>query len=300
MELGIDIGGTNVKFGVVDGMSIVKKYEIPTGAKRPDTEIVGDIINVCRDIVKEFNIEKIGIGSPGNVDSENGVIVSASNLNFKNTPICSMIKDALGIETHIGNDANCAVLGELYAGYGREYKNLILITLGTGVGGGIVIDGKPYFGTRGDAGEIGHMVINFDGVKCGCGTVGCYEAYASVTALVRITKEAVEKSPESSMAKSVKKAGGKVTGRTAFDAMRAGCPVGAAVVDEYLTNIAVGVKSVYSIFRPDIIVIGGAISNEGEYISGPVREKIGKASERVRVETSLLKNDIGIIGAAKC
>ncbi len=298
MELGDDIGGTNVKFGVVDGLEIVKKYEIPTGAKRPDTEIVGDIINVCRDITKEFKIDKIGIGSPGTVDSENGVIVLASNLNFKNTPICSMIKEALGIETHVCNDANCVVLGELYAGYGREYKNLILITLGTGVGGGIVIDGKPYFGTRGDAGEIGHMIINCDGIKCGCGTLGCYEAYASVTALVRMTKEAIRKNPDSALAKSVAKAGAKVTGRSAFDAMRASCPVGTAVVDEYLSYIAVGVKSIYRIFCPDIIVIGGAISNEGEYISGPVREKIGLAE--VRVETSLLKNDIGIIGAAKC
>ena len=150
MELGIDIGGTNVKFGVVDGLEIIAKSEIPTGAKRPDTEIVADIVAECKRIMESYKIDKIGIGSPGGIDSENGIILGCANLNFKNTPICSMITKETGIPARIGNDANCAVLGELYAGYGRECENLILITLGTGVGGGIIIDGKPYFGKRGD------------------------------------------------------------------------------------------------------------------------------------------------------
>ncbi|MBR5308732.1 MAG: ROK family protein [Clostridia bacterium] len=298
MELGIDIGGTNVKFGVVDGLEIIYKCEIPTGAKRQDTEIVADIITECKKILAKYDkIEKIGIGSPGGIDSENGVILGAANINFRNTPICKMITDATGIPARVGNDANCAVLGELYAGYGREYKNLILITLGTGVGGGIIIDGKPYLGTRGDAGEIGHMIINCDGEKCGCGQDGCLEAYASVTALIKQTKKAIEENPDCYMAKHAEKIG-KVSGRTSFDSMRAGCPVGAKVVDSYLGYLAIGIKSIYQIFRPDAIVIGGAISNEGEYMTKPIIEKLG--NKNVLVATSRLKNDIGIIGAAKC
>ena len=298
MELGIDIGGTNVKFGVVDGLDIIYKSDIPTGAKRQDNEIVADIIEECRNILSKYDaIDKIGIGSPGGIDSDNGIVLGAANINFKNTPICKMITDATGIPARVGNDANCAVLGELYAGYGKEYKNVILVTLGTGVGGGIIIDGKPYLGTRGDAGEIGHMIINCDGIKCGCGEDGCYEAYASVTALIRQTKEAIEENPDCLMAKNAEKAG-KVSGRTAFDAMREGCPVGAKVVDTYLNYIATGLKSIYQIFRPDVIVLGGAISNEGEYMTKPLTEKLG--CKNVIIATSKLKNDIGIIGAAKC
>ncbi len=298
MELGIDIGGTNVKFGVVDELEIIYKSDIPTGAKREDDEIVKDIIEECKKIIAKYDkIDKIGIGSPGEIDSDNGVIRSAANINFKNTPICAMITEATGIPVRIGNDANCAVLGELYAGYGRGYKNLVLVTLGTGVGGGIIIDGKPYLGTRGDAGEIGHMIINCDGVRCGCGQDGCYEAYASVTALIRQTYEAIEQNPDCIMAKKAANIG-KVSGRTSFDSMREGCPVGAKVVDTYLEYIAVGLKSIYHIFRPDVIVLGGAISNEGKYMTEPLKEKLG--NRKVIVATSELKNDIGIIGAAKC
>ena len=298
MELGIDIGGTNIKFGVVDGLEIIYKSDIPTGAKRDGSEIVADIITECKTILAKYpDIDKIGIGSPGGIDSENGIITGAANINFKNTPICPMITEATGIPARIGNDANCAMLGELYAGYGRKYKNIILVTLGTGVGGGIIIDGKPYLGTRGDAGEIGHMIINFDGVKCGCTELGCFEAYASVTALIRQTREAIEQNPDCLMAKNAAKAG-KVSGRTSFDSMREGCPVAAKVVDTYLEYITTGLKSIYQIFRPDVIVLGGAISNEGKYMTDPIREKMG--NKNVIVATSELKNDIGIIGAAKC
>lgn len=297
MELGIDIGGTNIKFGVVDGDVILEKFEIPTLAKRTDTEIIDDIIKMCREIMAKYTIKKIGIGTPGNVDTEKGIIVRASNINFDNTPICKMISEALGVPTTVGNDANCAVLGEYYSGYGKEYKNLVLVTLGTGVGGGIIIDGKPYFGTRGNAGEIGHMCIKYDGEKCGCGRIGCYEKYASVTALCNYTKQAAEENPESLLAQHIKNAGGRISGKTAFDAMRKGCPVGKAVVDKYIDYIAVGLVSIAFVFRPDIIVIGGAISKEGDYLSVPLREKV--RFKDVRIETSRLKNDIGIIGAAK-
>jgi len=298
MRLGIDIGGTNIKFGVVDGLEIIYKSDIPTGAIREGNEIVADIITECKRILVEYSdIDKIGIGSPGGIDSENGIIRGAANINFKNTPICPMITEATGIPARIGNDANCAMLGELYAGYGKDYKNVILVTLGTGVGGGIIIDGKPYLGTRGDAGEIGHMIINCDGVECGCGQDGCYEAYASVTALIRQTKEAIEQNPDCLMAKKAEKAG-KVSGRTSFDAMREGCPVASKVVDTYLEYIAIGLKSIYQIFRPDVIVLGGAISNEGRYMTDPLKEKMG--NRNVIIATSKLRNDIGIIGAAMC
>ena len=169
---------------------------------------------------------------------------------------------------------------------------MVMITLGTGVGGGIAINGKPYLGQHGGAGEIGHMIIKYDGLPCPCGQIGCYEQYASVTALIRLTKEALEANPDSLLAKLGKD---EISGRTAFDAKAQGCPVGTAVVDQYIEYIAIGVTALERIFQPDAIVIGGAISNQEEALLTPLREKVHLP---INVFTSQLKNDAGVIGAA--
>ena len=176
MVLGIDIGGTNIKFGVAgENYNIIKSYCIPTEKDRGDKYLVNTIIQKAKEIYDEFPYEKIGVGTPGTVDFENGICVKGSNLPYNNTPIKEMIEKELKIESVIANDATCAICGELYAGVGKQYKNFIMLTLGTGVGGGIVIDGKPFFGTDGGAGEFGHIIIDFGGEKCGCGQRGCYE-----------------------------------------------------------------------------------------------------------------------------
>lgn len=293
MILGIDIGGTNVKFGVIDeNYRVVKGYSIPTGADRSDIEIVNDIIAQTKKIQEEYSFERIGIGSPGNLDSENGICIHAANLPYHNTPITAMVSEAAGVPAFLANDATAAVYGELYAGAGKNYQNIVMVTLGTGVGGGIAIDGKPYLGQKGGAGEIGHMIIKYDGLPCPCGQVGCYEQYASVTSLIRLTEEAIAANPDSILAEVAKEG---ANGRSAFDAKAQGCAVAAGVIDQYTEYIAVGLKSLINIFQPDAIVIGGAISNQEENLLAPVREKVGVP---VNLFTSALKNDAGVIGAA--
>lgn len=291
--LGIDIGGTNVKFGVMDeNYSIIKKDSIRTGAERSGEEILADIIKKAAELCGEFDIEAVGIGVAGRVNSALGVLESASNLpSLRQTCIADVVGKALGKRATLANDARAAVCGELYAGAGKNYQTFAMMTLGTGVGGGIVINKKMYLGKFGGAGEFGHMTIEQNGIPCRCGQVGCLEHYASVTALIRQTKEAVEKHPESLLAKlSVS----GVTGKTAFDAMRQGCHIGTEVVDKYIGYVAVGATNVARVLQPDAIVIGGAISNEGDTLILPLREKF---KQRCDIVASELKNDAGIIGA---
>ena len=293
MILGIDIGGTNIKFGVVDqDYNIVEKYSIPTEAHKGDVHIVSNIIRKSKAIFQEYPIEKVGIGTPGRVDSVDGICISAVNIPYCNTPIVAMLEKELGVKVSLQNDAVCAIWGELRAGVGRHFKNFIMITLGTGVGGGICIDGKPYLGKTGTAGEFGHMTINYDGILCRCGQRGCYEQYASVTALIQQTKEAAANHPHSLLAQMGQKG---FSGRSAFNAKSEGCSVAAEVVELYAEYVAVGIKNLKRIFAPEAVVIGGAISNQEDNLLNPLRNKVGAS---VNLCVSHLKNDAGIIGAA--
>jgi len=291
--LGIDIGGTNVKFGVMDeNYIIIKKDSIPTGAEGEGDEILADIIKKAAELCGEFDIEAVGIGVAGRVNSALGVLESANNLpSLRQMGIADIVGKSLGKRATLANDARAAVCGELYAGAGKNYQIFAMMTLGTGVGGGIVINKKMYFGKFGGAGEFGHMTIEQNGIPCRCGQVGCLEHYASVTALIRQTKEAVEKHPESLLSKL---SAGGVTGKTAFDAMKQGCPIGTEVVDKYIGYVAVGATNVARVLQPDAIVIGGAISTEGDTLIRPLREKF---KQRCDIVASELKNDAGIIGA---
>ena len=293
MILGIDIGGTGIKFGVVtEDYKIVKSCSIPTLAHRDVMEIVSDIIAQAKELQEEYAFDRIGVGTPGDIDSEKGVCNRAGNLPYQKTPLGPLLSEALNLPVYIANDATAALFGELYAGAGQGYQHIIMITLGTGVGGGIAIDGKPYFGSKGYGGELGHMIIKHDGLHCPCGLTGCYEQYASVTALVRQIKEAIAANPDSLLAKI----GGEApSARDVFTAKEQGCPVAAAVLDQYTTYIAIGLNSYEAIFQPEIFIIGGAISQQDENLLAPVRAKLRKPTKLV---TSSLKNDAGIIGAA--
>jgi len=293
MILGIDIGGTNIKFGVTeDDYTLLKRYSIPTGSHRPIEVIISDIIAKANEIRKEFAFNRIGIGTPGDIDSEKGICIRANNLPYCNTPIVAMIAEGTGLPVAIANDATAALYGEIYAGAGKEYPNMIMITLGTGVGGGISIDGKPYLGTKGYGGELGHMVIKYDGLPCPCGLVGCYEQYASVTALIRQAEEAIVQHPDSLLAQ---KAGDGFSALDIFNAKEEGCPVAADVIDRYASYITIGLNSFENIFQPDAFVIGGAISSQEENLLSLVRAKLDKPAN---LFASALKNDAGIIGAA--
>ena len=310
LRIGIDLGGTNIVAAVVnDEYEMVGKAKTPTATPRSSEEIFDDIAKVCKEAMAQAgvtikDIYSVGMGTPGSVNTE-GVIEFANNLNFVNVPAKEMLKERLGIDNvYIENDANCAALGEAYAGSGHGAKDFIAVTLGTGVGSGIIINGKIVAGVNNAGGECGHSVIVVDGEPCTCGRKGCWEAYASATALINQTKAAMEQYPDSVMHELVKENDGKVNGRTAFDAMRRGDIAGIKVVDQYVKYVACGLINLVNIFQPEIICIGGGICNEGETLLRPLRRYIDAERYSVysKIKSKIVKaelgNDAGIIGAA--
>lgn len=309
--IGIDLGGTNIVASVVDDdYNIIGTSKTPTNSPRSADEIFADIADVCEEAVKTAgltmeDIDSVGMGTPGTVNQD-GVIEFANNLAFNNVPARTMLAKRINKpeeKVFIENDANCAALGEAYAGCGNGAKDFVAVTLGTGVGSGVIIGGKIVNGVNYAGGECGHMVIVVDGEQCSCGRKGCWEAYASATALIRQTKKAMEEYPDSLMHKLAKEEG-KVSGRTAFDAMRLGDIAGIKVVDDYIKYVACGLINIVNALQPEIICIGGGICNEGETLMKPLRRFV--QSERYsihsKIQTKIVKaelgNDAGVIGAA--
>ncbi len=307
--IGIDLGGTNIVSSVVDDKyNIVASSKTPTNAIRSAEEIFDDIAKVTKEAVEKAGIEmsdidSIGLGTPGTVNGD-GIIEFANNLGFNNVPAKDMLVERLGVEkVFIENDANCAALGEAYAGVGNGAKDFVAVTLGTGVGSGVIVDGKIVNGVNFAGGECGHMVIMVDGEECTCGRKGCWEAYASATALIRQTKKAMEENPDSVMHQLAKEEG-KVSGRTAFDAMRKGDIAGVKVVDKYIKYVSCGLINLVNALQPEIICIGGGICNEGETLMKPLRRYVQaeRYSIHSKIQTRIVKaelgNDAGVIGAA--
>lgn len=307
LYLGVDLGGTNIAVGIVDEKgSLLASDSTPTLKERPTEEVVADIAALCKKVVANTDlsmddIEAIGMGTPGTVDNKNGVIAYSNNIRMKNVKMREMLQSHINKPVNLENDANAAALGE-YVINGGGAKSYIFITLGTGVGGGIVIDGKIYRGFNGAGAELGHITTIADGYECTCGNKGCWECYASVTALIRQTKEAMENDPQSAMHEWVK-ANGKVSGRTAFDCAKKGDKTAQTVVDTYIKHIGEGLLSVLNVFQPEKISIGGGISKEGDYLLEPLKEYVykydyNKYMPKTKIETATLFNDAGIIGAA--
>ena len=311
-RIGIDLGGTNIAVGIVDDEhKIVVKKTTPTLAKRPPEEIVADMARVCLEACAELKIDikdvaNIGIASPGIANPVNGCVEYANNLPFLRFPIVKLLADGLGIDRSvikIANDANAAAWGEAVAGAAKGYANSVMITLGTGVGGGIIIDNKVYSGFNSAAGEIGHIVIEQDGAPCGCGRRGCWEAYSSATALIRMTKEAVEECKKTGRYTSMLKAE-RISGRTACDAMRAGDEVGTEVYNKYVKYLATGITNLVNIFQPEVISLGGGVSNEGQSLIDAITPLVraeqygGDVVALTQLRIATLGNDAGIIGAA--
>lgn len=294
MYIGVDIGGTNIKYGVIDDLNnIIFKDSLETRACRTDREIVADIIAACREMQNNYPVQSIGIGSPGHISAVKGLLVSAANLPFHNTPVVSWVQQQTGLPVRLGNDANCAALGEFRTGINKDIDNMVLITLGTGIGGGIIINRQLYLGNNEAAGEIGHISIDYAGLKCRCGRTGCFEAYASVNALIDQTRTASEQYPDSLLAE-IASAGG-ISGKTAFEAAKAGCPVAAQVIARYIQFLAVGINDIVVLLQPDLIVLAGGITNEGANLLDPLRAAVDNNCE---LAISTLKNDAGMIGAA--
>ena len=303
--IGVDLGGTNIAVGLVNEKAeIINKESIKSMLPRPAEELLKDmaqlIIKVCEDSGISVNdIESIGIGTPGSCDCANGVLVYANNLGYENVSFKDEIHKYIDRPVYIENDANVAALAE-YIKKGREMECFVAVTLGTGVGGGIIMNGKIFSAFNGAGAELGHTVIVCDGEQCTCGRKGCFEAYASATALIRQTKAEMEKSPDSIMHELGRE---RVSGRTAFDAAKKGDAAGQRVVDNYIRYVAEGITNIVNIFQPEELVIGGGICNEGDYLLLPIidyvmKNQYVKKLKTTKISIAELGNDAGIIGAA--
>ena len=310
IRIGVDLGGTNIAAGIVteDGKLVCKK-SVPTLRERAAQEVLKDLAMLCRAIVQEngYQMEdvlSIGIGSPGLADPVNGKIIYANNLNFNDVDVRGIVGAYVNVPVYVENDANAAALGECTAGAAKGYKNSITVTLGTGVGGGIIIDGKIYSGSFFGAGELGHMVTRINGEQCTCGRRGCWEAYASATALIREAKVAAARNPFSLLGKTVHENMDAVNAKTPFDAAQHGDEVAKVVITNYVQHVAEGITNLINIFQPEIIVIGGGVCYQGDNILIPIREKVismiygGEPALKTRLAIAQLGNDAGIIGAA--
>ena len=310
--LGVDLGGTNIAIGLVNkNFEIIEKGKVPTKAQRPTGEIIDDMAALCASLVEKAGItfeevESVGIATPGSINPETGVVLYANNIYMKHYPIADELKKRIPVKkVYLENDANAAALAEAKAGAGEGCSSLIMITLGTGVGGGIVIDGKLYSGFNYSGAELGHTVIEVGGRPCTCGRKGCFEAYSSATGLINMTKEKLLETKDTIMWEMVNNDIDKVSGRTAFDASKKGDKAGQEVVDMYIEYLGCGLANMVNIFQPEVLCIGGGVCGEGDYLLKPLtkvveREQYGfdVQEKPCQLKIAKLGNDAGILGAA--
>lgn len=307
--IGIDIGGMTIKGGVVDENGVIStRKTIVTSPGKEDVLIVKDIANLIEDLIFASGLEKseiggVGLGCPGSVYDEKGIVRYSCNINFRNTPMAKILQESTGINNvKVSNDANCAALAETLFGAGNGAKNSVMVTLGTGVGTGIVVDGKLLTGNRSAGAEGGHIKINLGGALCGCGNKGCYEAYASATALMNQVQAACEKHPDSLLAKAVEDYG--ISGKVVFDCAEKEDKTAIAVIKRYIKYVGAGLVNFANIFWPEVIIIGGGISNQGDNIIKPLQRYVSRNAygaaynPKIKVVAATLLNDAGIIGAA--
>ena len=304
---GIDLGGTNIKCGIVDGNGkLLAGKSVPTKKERGAEKIILDMAK----LVKELNgktgkkLEAVGVGCPGLIDGEGGMVVYSNNLEWKNVLLKEELQNELSLPVEITNDANAAALGEYFYGAGKKYKSMILLTLGTGVGSGIVLGGKLFEGNRGAGTELGHEVIRAGGEKCSCGRRGCLEAYASASALIRQTQKAMERNRSSMLWTLCGGEENSVTAKTAFEGMRSGDKTSMRVVKKYIGYLGEGITNIINAFHPEAIVLGGGICAEKEELVKRLKREVeggifgGAEFAPVEIAVASLGNDAGICGAA--
>ncbi len=313
--IGVDLGGTNIAVGICDeNLNIIEKASVPTGADREGELIVKDMAALAKRLMDKLGItldqiEYAGIATPGSINSKAGIVEYSNNIPMVNFPIAEIFKKFLPVKkVFIANDANAAALGEALAGAAKGVKTSVMITLGTGVGSGIIIGGKIFAGGINEAGaELGHTVIVKGGRQCSCGRRGCWETYSSATGLTNMTAEKMTELKLKGIASLLfdeAEKEGKISARTAFNAMKRGDKYGAEVVDEYIEYLAAGITNVINIFQPEVLTIGGGVCNEKEYLTKPLIEIVNKEqytrgnAVKTKIVTAKLGNDAGIIGAA--
>ena len=301
---GVDIGGTTVKLGLFEAEgAIVDKWEITTDISDEGSAILPNVAASVAKKIEEHQIDKkdsigIGVGVPAPVTSD-GVVNGSANLGWKYKEVKRELEELSGLKAVIGNDANVAALGEMWKGGGAGEKNMIMVTLGTGVGGGIIIDGKILVGATGAGGEIGHICVNYDETDhCGCGNCGCLEQYASATGIVKLAKKKLGQEMRATILNKE-----DVTAKDVFDAVKAGDEVADEIAVEFGKYLGYGLASLAAVCNPSVFVIGGGVSKAGEvlipYIQKPYLERAFFADKQVKFVLAELGNDAGICGAAK-
>ncbi len=306
---GIDLGGTTIKAALVkENGEIIVKRSIPTGAERNNRAIIEDMAGLVRELVEEQgltfeDIHSVGIGCPGAINPVEGIVYFSANFaDFRNVAIAPIMRELLPIPVYLENDANVAGLGEAMFGAGEGSKNCITITLGTGLGGGIIIDGKIFSGAFFGGGEMGHQVIVADGIKCNCGRKGCWEVYSSATGLIRMGKKRALENPSSKLNQLEDGNINKLNAKDIFDCSNGGDEAAQEAIQEYAHYLAIGLGNTINVFQPEYIIIGGGPSAQKDKLLDPVMKELAGevygGSTRTKVVIAKLGNDAGVIGAA--
>lgn len=306
--LGIDLGGTNIKYGIVFPDGTYGKFKsISTPAKCNANLIIENLCNIVAEIretchKKSFSLIAVGLGVPALVDPENGILLNAPNLKIKNYPVADELSKAINLPVYIDNDANVMLEGELWLGAAKGCRDAILLTLGTGVGGSILTKGEIMHGSRGVAGEIGHMVIDINGNKCNCGNHGCLEGYASATALVRLAREVLEIKGHD-LAKSSLDIN-NLTAKGIFDATNDNDPVALYATEQFSEYLGIGIANLVNIFNPSVIILAGGVTKAGHTLFTPVRKVVNthifkEDACKVKVIPAKFDDKGGVLGAAR-
>ncbi len=309
-KIGIDIGGTNIKLGIVDERNrIIRKHFIKTNTQQSSQVIIERLGKAILTLIKlsQISTEKIsgvGIGCPGTIDRENGIVVYSNNIHWEDLKLATSIEKIVKLPVKLANDADCAVLGEQAAGRAQGKANVVLLTLGTGVGSGIIVDGHLLTGGYFGGGELGHMVLDMNGPRCSCGRQGCFEVYASAAALMRTGKKIARSNKESLLYKANQEKQ-RIHAKMVFEAMDAGDLAAKKAVDQYMKYLAAGIVNVINIFRPQIILLGGGVSERGDSLIQMLEEQVENqcfgngCMPKTEIAIAALKNNAGIIGAAQ-
>jgi glucokinase len=308
--LGLDVGGTNLVAGVVDeAYRVIAKESMPANAGRSIEEITADMAEVSKRALEKAgltlnDVSSWGIGMPSCVNPKTNLLVHSNNFGWKNVPVYDYLKKHIQLPTYIANDANCAAYGEALAGAAKDYTDVVMLTLGTGVGGGIILNKKIYSGYDTMGAELGHTKLVYNGVPCTCGQKGCLESYASSTALIRRARELMPAYPDSILWNYCEQPIRNINGEMIFRASEKGDPLAMQLIDEYIGYLSAGISSFITIFRPQIIIVGGGIAEAGDDLLKPLNERLFVntfAAEEIGIPTVVkaqLGNEAGLIGAA--
>lgn len=308
MYIGIDLGGTNIAGGLVDHMgNILEKLSIPTGRERGSNAIIEDIYTVIDTLMKSAIVTEpvlgVGIGIPGIADPHTGDVIACVNLNWYNVPLKAMLSEKLDVPIFIDNDATVAGVAEFQVAQEGRYKDAVMLTLGTGVGGGILLDGKVVAGFHGIGSELGHMIVGEGFYQCGCGRHGCLETFASSTAIIHYAKYLIHSGKSSEIVEMVAGDLDRISGEVIFEAAKKGDAVANEVVTRLVKYLSIGIMNIVCTIDPEVIFLGGGISMAGDYLLDKINAKLEslkyfKATPHAKVEIAKFKNDAGIIGAA--